>query len=467
MVESPGSGKRRDAAARQVRAPLSPLMHICARATGKAEPFRPQGIWVIGFLKRLFNVKELPNELSYDEARAVLESNKGRLEQELAARPDAEPEMLYYLAERGAPVARRKVAANPATPAAANRILADDIDPEVRAELAQKIGRLLPDLLASERERVCELTLETLRRLAKDQLVRVRKILAAEIKSHPCVPKDVVQTLAGDIEEAVSVPILEYSPLLSDDDLREIIASARAQNVVAAIARRRGVSGKVSELIVASLDVRAVAALLSNPSATIHENAMARIIDQAQAIEAWHGPLVTRSDLSLRALRRIAGFVGVSLLRELTERHGLDEETVQHFKRCMRTRLERDDESAETKEDKARDAVLAARERGALDERYVEEAVEAGQRDIVIESLVLLAQASRQTIEKIFSSRSAKVITAIVWKAGLPMRIAFKIQTLLLKLHADEMLPARAGVDYPLAEDEMHWHLSYFEIPNS
>ena len=422
---------------------------------------------MIGFFKRLLNTKALPEQLSYDGARAVLESNKRQLEQELAERTDAEPEMLYYLAERGAPAARRKVAANPATPAAANRILAEDVDPEVRSELAQKIGRLLPDLLAPERERVCELTLETLRRLASDQLVRVRKILAAEIKSHPCVPKDVILMLAGDIEETVSVPILEYSPLLSDADLLEVVASARAQNALSAIVRRRGVSERVSELIVASLDVTAVAALLSNPNAMIRENTMGRIIDHAEAIKAWQGPLVARSDLSMRALRRIAGFVGVSLLRQLTERHGLDDETVQHFKRCLRQRLERDDETAETKEDKARAAVLAVRERGELDERYVEEAVEAGQRDIVIESLALLAQAPRPIIEKIFSSRSAKAITALTWKAGFAMRLAFKIQTMLLKLHVDELLPARAGVAFPLTEEEMRWHLSYFEFPNS
>jgi uncharacterized protein (DUF2336 family) len=409
----------------------------------------------------------LPEQLSYDGARAVLESNKRRLEQELAERTDAEPEMLYYLAERGATAARRKVAANRAAPAAANLLLAEDVDPEVRVELAQKIGRLLPDLLAPERERVCELTLETLRRLARDQLVRVRKILASEIKSYPCVPKDVLLSLATDVEETVSVPILEYSPLLSDADLLEIIASARAQSALAAVARRRGVSERVSEVIVASLDVTAVAALLSNPNASIRENTMGRIIDHAEAIEAWQGPLVARSDLSMRALRRIAGFVGVSLLRQLTERHGLDGETVQYFKRCLRLRLEHDDETAETKEDKARAAVLAVRERGALDERYVEEAVEAGQRDVAIEALALLAQAPRPIIEKIFSSRSAKAITALTWKARLPMRIAFKIQTMLLKLHADELLPARAGVAFPLTEEEMRWHLSYFEFPNS
>src|SRR2546430_4090245 len=136
-----------------------------ATAAGRC---RRLGGKLLGFLKRLLHVKELPQKLSYEEARAVLESHKKQLEDELAERTDAEPEMLYYLAERGAPKVRRKVAANPSAPAAANRFLAEDADADVRAELAQKIGRLLPDLLASERDRVCELTLETLQRLASD-----------------------------------------------------------------------------------------------------------------------------------------------------------------------------------------------------------------------------------------------------------------------------------------------------------
>ncbi len=420
---------------------------------------------LLGFLKRLLSIKELPEKLSYEEARSVLETHKKQLEEELAERADAEPEMLYYLAERGAPKVRRKVAANPASPAAANRFLAEDTDPEVRAELAQKIGRLLPDLLASERERVCELTLETLQRLASDQLTRVRAILAAEIKSLDCVPKDIVLALAHDVEETVSVPVLEYSPLLSDSDLLEIISTARAQSALAAVARRRGVSERVSEVIVASLDVEAVSALLANPNASIREKTLERIIDHAEAIADWQSPLVKRSDLSLRALRRIAGFVGAALLRELMERSGLDEETVLHLKRCMRDRLDHDEEEAETKEDKARATVRAAQERGALDEHYVEEAVEAGQRDIVMEALALLSSAQRSVIERIFSSRSSKAITALAWKAGLTMRIGFKIQTMLLKLPADELLPARAGVAFPLSEEEMRWHLSYFGFP--
>lgn len=419
---------------------------------------------MMGFLKRLVGARELPEKLSYEKARAVLESQERSAQQELAGRSDAEPEMLYYLAGNADEATRGAVAANPATPAKADRILADDVDPLVRAELARKIGRLLPDLLASERDRVCELTLETLQKLADDRVPRVRAILAEQVAGLDCVPKDVVLKLANDLEATVCVPILEYSPLLSDADLLEVIATARAQDALAAVARRRGVSEAVSDAIVASLDIPAVAALLANPKARVRDETLERIIDHAETIEAWHGPLAMRTDLSLRALRRIAGFVGAAILEQLCERHGLDDETQAYLNRCLRQRLERDDEKSRTVADGLRAEILKVYEKGELTEAYVEKAVLSGQRDVTLECLAVLTPASRQTVEKIFTSRNAKAITALCWQAGLSMRVAFKVQTLIAKLHADEILPARAGVAYPLTEAEMQWHLSYFGL---
>ncbi len=288
--------------------------------------------------------------------------------------------------------------------------------------------------------------------------------MADEIKELDCAPKAVIEALARDVDETVSVPILEYSPLLSDTDLLEIIATARAQSALAAIARRRGLSENVSDAIVASLDIPAVAALLANPSARIREDALEKIIEHARSIESWHGPLVMRTDLSLRAIRRIAGFVGNALLDQLARRHELDDETQDHLRRTLRQRLDKDDDVVRTDEDKVRAAVREAHRSGALDEHYIEETVEAGNRDALIECLSLLGEAPRPMIEKIFSSRSAKAITALVWRAGLTMRIAFKIQTMVVKLPADELLPARSGVAFPLSEDEMRWHLSYFGL---
>ena len=63
-------------------------------------------------------------------------------------------------------------------------------------------------------------------------------------------------------------------------------------------------------MLVKSLDVPGVAALLVNPDARIRKETLERIVEQAEEIEAWHMPLALRADLSARAIRRIAGFVG-------------------------------------------------------------------------------------------------------------------------------------------------------------
>jgi len=131
---------------------------------------------------------------------------------DLAARTDAGADVLHYLARMGAKAIRAAVAANPATPAATNRLLADDAEEDVRAELAAKIARLLPGLSASESSHIYALTIETLECLARDAAVKVRAILAEEIKALDCVPRDVVLTLARDAHSVVAAPILEYSP---------------------------------------------------------------------------------------------------------------------------------------------------------------------------------------------------------------------------------------------------------------
>ena len=82
--------------------------------------------------------------------------------------------------------------------------------------------RLMPGLDARENEETVALTIATLEVLARDSAAKVRAILAEEIKHMDCIPHDVALRLAHDLEEIVSAPILEYSPLLSDADLMEI-----------------------------------------------------------------------------------------------------------------------------------------------------------------------------------------------------------------------------------------------------
>jgi uncharacterized protein (DUF2336 family) len=402
----------------------------------------------------------LSAQLSREAMLKILEVHDKAAREALAKRTDASPEVLFLLANEGSEAARRAVAANPSAPAHANRLLADDADDEVRVELARKIGRLLPDLTADESKRLRDLTIETLERLARDQLVRVRRILAEEIKHLDCVPRAVIKRLARDVE-SVAAPILEYSPLLSDADLIEIVTTAQARFALLCVAKRRPLSPSVSEVVAAALDVPAVAALLANSGAHIRRQTLDKIADQAVKVTEWHMPLVLRNDLSKRAMRRLAGFVSSALIAKLAARGNLDEKTRRHLKQRMQERL--DKEGIDPEAPKGTD-VAALFKAGKLNDSFVESAVEMGRRETLITALSLLAKVPEDSVRRILQSGSAKPVTALVWRAKLTMRVAFKIQSFVMHLAAGELLPAREGVHFPLTEDEMRWHLNYFGV---
>jgi uncharacterized protein (DUF2336 family) len=264
----------------------------------------------------------------------------------------------------------------------------------------------------------------------------------------------------------VSAPVLEYSPLLSDEDLIEIIAGARVEGTLSAIARRASVGAPVADAIVATLDVSAIAALLANPNAQIREEALDRVIEHAEAIEAWHQPVVMRADLSIRAVRRIAGFVSSALLTALCQRSGLDEDTAAQLNKRVRERLEEEGvkEDTHSADAKAQAQVQEAASEGRLDDEFVISAADNGDRRVVACALAVLAQVPKPIVDRILISQSGKAIVALVWKAKLPMRAAVKLQSAVAHLSVGKMVMAREGVHFPLSSEEMAWHLSFFGV---
>lgn len=412
---------------------------------------------------RLLGRPAVPKRPSYEEARDVLERHDVAMRRELAARPSVEPEILYYLAEDADAEVRRRVARNPATPAQADKVLSLDRDEDVRAILARKIGRLMPQLSGEQNVRVRELVIETLERLAEDHVPRVRAIIAEEIKLCANVPNRVVLRLARDVESIVSTPILEYSPLLSDADLMEIVALARVSDSLAAVARRRNLSAAVCDAVIATLDIPATAALLANGTADITQQAMEALLSRAAEIEAWHEPLVGRPNLSARVVRRIAGFVSSALIERLIGRQGLDAETAADLKRRVRRTIETnglDGPSPDSAEARVREACAL----GSLNDQFVAAAAEGNERETVTIALATLVDVPVSTAKRILESRSGRAIASLVWRAGLSMRVAMAIQTGLLKLSAQEILPARLGTEFPMSQDEMTMHLELFGV---
>lgn len=414
-----------------------------------------------GFFARLLGRKRLPEELRYEDARRVLESHQLAVKRELASREDAPQEALYYLACDDDPGVRGLVAANKSAPIQADELLRSDNDGEVRGELARKISRLMPDVPVRERSAVQERIVGLLEKLAADELPRVRAIVAEEIAGCPTIPVPLARQLAKDVESAVCSPILEYSPLLSDEDLIEIIAASQAEGAAAAIARRACINTQVSDAIVSSRDEDAIGELLANDGARIREDTMERIIARAPTVKAWHKPLVMRPELSMRAMRRIATFVSRSLIEQLRHTHELDKETSDWLKAKVQSKIERgEEEPVQTPREDIRDAYAE----GRLGDEIVMEAATTSQRASVVLALSLLAGVRTQSVDEIFTAQSGRGIAALCWKAGLSMRTALAVQTYIAHVPQPNLVLPREGIAYPMTEDEMHWHLQYFGI---
>ncbi len=410
-------------------------------------------------------------ELSYDESKRLAHDGDRAVRERLAGREDIRPEVLYFMAEDDSAEVRGRIAANVSTPRQADLILARDRDQAVREKLARKIEMLLPELDAGEQAQAHKYLVEVIEILAQDQVTRVRQIIAETLKEVASAPSHVIQRLARDAAEVVACPVLEFSPLLSDQDLLEIIEGGSDSGRLRAISRRQGVGEQVTDAIVATRNEGAITALLDNGSAQIREEALDGLVAAALDVSAWHEPLVRRPWLPASAARKLAGFVASSLLDLLKARDDLDRDTARLVAREVERRIEDEAEETakkgiETADDDSEPAEQRAKrmfEAGELDDQVLTRALNGGDRDLVRHGLALRADLPLSLIDHVLAAHSAKGVTALAWKAGCAMRFASQLQLRLGGIPPNQVLNPRGGTDYPLSDEEMDWQLDFFQ----
>jgi uncharacterized protein (DUF2336 family) len=283
----------------------------------------------------------------------------------------------------------------------------------------------------------------------------------------------VIHQLARDAEIKVAGPILESSPLLTDEELIRIIRSKPIQGALEAIARRRRLGTPLADALVSTAlsspdGVLAVAALLKNHNAEIDPATMDRILDVAPRHSGWHGPLVERPSLSAGVIRRLANFVSQVLLGMLKQRKDTDPETVAAVDAIAERRLAEDPPAAEipaaaeTEDEADDDAAIDA----PVGEPAIRAAILAQQTGAVAAAVARDAGLPRPIVRKILVSGGPKAITALAWKAKYSMALAVALQTGPGGIAFDQALHPRDGEDaYPLAESDMEWQLELSLAP--
>jgi uncharacterized protein (DUF2336 family) len=140
----------------------------------------------------------------------------------------------------------------------------------------------------------------------------VRSTLARHLKSSPDLPRDVALALARDVEE-VSLPVLEFSAVLDDNDLIDIVRNSGVDKQKA-VARRDSVSSELAHaLIDHGKSPAVVAELMNNKSAQLSEELYSKALKKHGNDPAVANSVASRPQLPITIAERVVNMVSERL----------------------------------------------------------------------------------------------------------------------------------------------------------
>ena len=189
----------------------------------------------------------------------------------------------------------------------------------VRAAIADKLAREIDSPVLGEAE--LGIAHDILRVMAKDVESTVRSALSASLRAARRLPHDVAMRLANDVE-AVALPILAESPVLTEGDLVELVGSGSSPKQEA-IARRTDVSEAVSDAVTRQGSEEAVAVLLANAKARVTEASLGIAVDRFADSDRVKTTMVHRAGLPVTIAERLVAIVSDNLQSYLVSQHDL------------------------------------------------------------------------------------------------------------------------------------------------
>lgn len=197
--------------------------------------------------------------------------------------------------------------------------LTDTNDPESRAMAARKFCARIAEQGLSDADRTAGEAI--LGVLADDAAEMVRRALAVTLQRCPHLPEAVARKLAADLD-SIALPVIEGSPVLSDEDLIEIIRHA-APNRQVAVAKRTSVSKDVVREIVTHGVSEAVGTAAANDGARFDAGSYALTFERFSAEPEVLERFIDRSRLPLEVTERLIAAISDAAIERLVSRHAL------------------------------------------------------------------------------------------------------------------------------------------------
>jgi len=199
------------------------------------------------------------------------------------------------------------------------RMLVKGVAEEDRAQAAHKLCRCIDeDELTADERTYAE---EIMRIMAADAATLVRRALSVALKNSPRLPHDVAVKLAEDVD-AVALPVILNSPVLSDADLIQIVSACPLQKQLAVASRERLstlVTGAIAEKAPAEVVMRA----LANDNAAFDQHGLEVSLERFEGVSAITETMVRRNVLPVAVVEKLVSIVTGELFDHLVNNHEL------------------------------------------------------------------------------------------------------------------------------------------------
>lgn len=295
---------------------------------------------------------------------------------------------------------------------------------EERASIAHRLCRRIATETLTESERAY--AEEIIAILSEDTADLVRRTLAVALRNSPRLPRDVALKLAQDIE-SVALPVLEYSPSFTDEDLIELVLAVTASKQ-AAIAGRARVNSELCEIIAEHGAGEAVVRLAQNKGASwtskAFENSISRFSDNDDLKDA----IIRREHIPVHIAEKLVSLVSGQVFDLLVNRHELPAQVAIDLAAGARERATIDlVEQADRSHDMQR-FVHQLDLNGRLSHSLIMRALCVGHMSFVEHALAELSGVPHNRVWLMIHDAGPRGLAAVFDRSGLPRKLlpAFK-----------------------------------------
>ncbi|ESQ82705.1 hypothetical protein AEAC466_16330 [Asticcacaulis sp. AC466] len=316
-----------------------------------------------------------------------------------------------------------------------------------RAVATHKICRVMERGRLGDTDRAA--AQEIIRMLAQDAAELVRRALAVTLRTSELLPHDVAMKLAQDVV-TVSVPLLTFSPIFSDEDLADIIRSGGPVRQIA-VAKRETLSEVVTTALADNGVEEAAVIACANDNARFTEGGMNRVMDRFGTSEVLHSVLVNRKTLPVSVSERLINVVSASLREQLIAHHAIKPETAVEIVTAARERatLDMADQAGASFDPQGLASHLMAS--GRLTPSLILRALARGHMPFFEHALSELSGVPHERTWLMVHDAGSLGLRAIYDRAGLPGRM---FQTFRMAVETYHTLQAEAGHLDPIRMQE-------------